>query len=865
MQVSPSRLRLLENEIPSFWIVLAASLSSFFLTSPAAAQYNPDPVGVLTQRYSPQRNGANIFEHALTVASVSSPEFQELYSVPVNGQVYAQPLLVPGVPFPDGTVKNVLIVATMQNNVFAFQVDDAIHGPAFAPKPLWNLAIGPAVAANFIPMGYSTWSCSGTGAGGCWGNADPPSSAAALPPVGSPPGHTTWFGYASINGEGIFNINPAIGILSTPVIDRPTNKVFVVGKLDFGTGPENDLVAIDYIHGIIVQRTKITGHVIGSAPDAQNGIITFDQVHHMNRPALLLQNGEIYIAFGSHQDTPPWHGWVFRYEAKTLEQSGVWCSTPNALGGSIWQAGSGIAGDDAGNLYVMTGNGCNLESGGHCADSEYPAELNPPPDNSFNTSMSNFANMFVRLNPEVAAPTPIVPGDEQHRESEDLDLGSAGPVFVPGTSSLVGGDKEGRYFVLSTAAQLGLTQTLQVAQTADGGSIHGSGYHHIHGSPVFWRGPEGMMAYVWPERDYLRALHWSDAAAQFDCPADPNGCENGNTTTPDQQSAFQSPDCGGCMPGGIVSISSEGATSGTGILWASLPLPTNDPALIGGGLNKIVPGVLHALDAEDITQDLWNSENNSGRDGSFMFAKYNPPVVANGRVYMATFGSLANGGTQTFTGSVNVYGLRQWAKFLSQTYPSTPLPIGTTFQASVTFFNDGTTTWTPGAYSLQLVDVIPGAPANTPTSIPLPAAVSPGNEVTFTMNLPAPVAGTFRYLWRMNQQHVEQFGDLTPWSSVQVGGKLAVATRVFGLKTTVTVTDATANRPVAGATVVVFDDSGGDSFTTDASGKVTFPTPMCTTGNEMGVNGKPARIRVPCSAMASKPGYGDVHFFIGPS
>lgn len=811
----------------------------------------PTFVGVLTQRYGPQRTGANLSEHVLTVASVSSPEFQKLYTISVVGQVSAQPLLAPQLKFPDRTLKNVLVIATMANYVYAFQVDDAVHGPAFPPQLLWSVTIGPAVSANFTPMGASTWTCSGAGAGSCYPNPDAPSTAAALPSVGNPPGHTTWFGYTSINGQGLYNINPSIGIVSTPVIDPISNKIFAVGKVDFGLGPENDLVAIDMTKGVIVNRTKIAGQVIGSAPDSQNGIITFDQVHHMQRPALLLQNGQIYIGFGSHQDTPPWHGWIFRYDANTLQQSGVWCSTPNsALGGAIWQAGSGIAADSAGNIYVMTGNGCNLDADGHCADAEYPAELNSPPDYSFSTGMSNFANMFVQLSPELTAPVPAVPGDEQHREAEDLDLGSAGPVFVPGTNSLVGGDKEGRFFVLSTTPRLTLTQTLQVAMTADTNppSIHGSGYHHIHGSPAFWRGPKGVMAYVWPERDYLRALHWSDSASQFDCQLDPNGCENGNTTVPDQQGTFPSPMCAGCMPGGIVSLSADGAASGTGIVWASLPLETNDPPLIGGGLNRVVPGVLHALNAEDIKQDIWNSEQNPARDGSFMFAKFTPPMVANGRVYMATFGDTL----QTSTGTVNVYGMRQWAKFISQRYPENSVPVGTNFQASVTFLNGGITAWTPGEYFIQLASPISGMP----TSFPLSGMVGPGSQVTFTLSLPAPSPDAYVYQWQMSQRNSGPFGDLTPLATVHVGGQLSVAVATQRRNTTVTVNDAATNAPLAGVNVLVDSDQGHDSYFTSGSGAVTFKTPTCY---DTGVRHP---VRVACDASASKPGYGTVDFSV---
>jgi hypothetical protein len=140
--------------------------------------YAPPPTAVLTQRYDNSRAGANTAEHILTTQAVASSEFQLLYSVAVPGQLYAQPLLAPQVTFPDGSLQNLLIVATMANTVAAFAVDDAIYGPAFTPKPVWSTSIGPAVPANFMPMAYTTWTCNplinvvagglGGAAGGSW-------------------------------------------------------------------------------------------------------------------------------------------------------------------------------------------------------------------------------------------------------------------------------------------------------------------------------------------------------------------------------------------------------------------------------------------------------------------------------------------------------------------------------------------------------------------------------------------------------------------------------------------------------------------------------------------------------------------------
>jgi hypothetical protein len=819
-------------------------------------------VSVVTQRYNPQRTGANLQEHILNVAAVSSPDFQKLFTIPTAGQVYAQPLLVPQVPFPDGTFKNVLVVATMLDTVQAFQVDDALH-PTFAPIPLWSTVIGTPLPANFMPM-ENTW-CSLWVFNICVNLGDSlPPFALALPPIPSTANFivNNLFFPPGSGALGLYNINPSIGIVSTPVIDPASLAIFVVGKVWAGSLPtvRNILVKIDLVTGNILGSSTVIGANASipnsGAGDAVNGVLSFEQTHHMQRPALLLQNfGELYVGFGSHQDTKPWHGWIFGFDSRTLAQNLFWSSTPNAEGGSIWQAGNGIAGDGS-NVYVMTGNGCHEDD---CKSGNNDV-------NAFNPQLFNFADSFVELDRGLNVIGSFQPSDEGHREGEDLDVGSSGPVLLPGTSILIGIEKESLMFVLDTSTNLGMRQIFQAGQAADNLSFSGSGYHHNHGDPVVWRSSDqGMTVYFWPERDYLRAFRWDDAKAVFDCAADPNGCEigHGNTTTPDQQSTFPSPTCPGCMPGGILSISAEGDTPGSGVLWASLPFNTQGStpnSAVGGGLNNVVPGVLHAFNAEDITQDLWNSEANSSRDGSLMFAKFNPPIVANGRVYLATFGTTDS--PQTLTGSINVYGMRQWAKFMSQSYPSTPISAVTTFNAQVTFLNAGTTTWTPGAFALVLQPVS-RAPQGTPTSIPLPAAIAPGSQVTFAMNLPASgTAGIYQYVWQMQQLNVESFGDLTPPGLVQVGGTLDEQQRLLGSNVEITITDSATKQPVSGVTVVINEDSGKVSLTTSSQGTVSTLQPRCYKGSTSG-GVKPFPIYGSCDASASKqPDYGEIFFFV---
>ena len=149
-----------------------------------------------------------------------------------------------------------------------------------------------------------------------------------------------------------------VDITSTPVIDLTTSTIYIVAHtyengvvrfrlnaLDIGTGshrPGSPVV--------------IQGSVPGTAPDSVGGVLAFNPWMQLQRPGLLLLDGQVYIGFGSHNDLEPYHGWVFGYDAATLEQTAVQCLSPDGLGAGVWQGGVGLAADSAGNIYVQTGH-----------------------------------------------------------------------------------------------------------------------------------------------------------------------------------------------------------------------------------------------------------------------------------------------------------------------------------------------------------------------------------------------------------------------------------------------------------------------------------------------------------------------------
>jgi hypothetical protein len=148
--------------------------------------------------------------------------------------------------------------------------------------------------------------------------------------------------------------------------------------------------------------------------------MTSKGVHHVE-----LSNGAVYVAFGSHMDQSPWHGWVMSYDTSDLTaQRGVFLTTPNGEGGAVWQSGRGLAADDVGGVYSITGNG-DFDGAG------------------------DFGESFVKLWGAIAALADwFTPANWKTLSDVDADL-SAGPAVIPGTHEIVAGEKYGRLYLLN--------------------------------------------------------------------------------------------------------------------------------------------------------------------------------------------------------------------------------------------------------------------------------------------------------------------------------------------------------------------------------------------------------------------------------
>ena len=516
---------------------------------------------VLTHHNDNARTGAVTDEIVLSPASLRNQRFGRLFSLMVEGQIYAQPLVVTALEIPGKGRRDVVFVATMRNMVYAFDTEPGDG------SPLWKVNLG-------VPMPYDRI----------------PKDAGAL--------------------LGQYNIRPFIGITSTPVIDRDKQLIYVIAKIAEPHCPGVEAAtpacpvvyrihAMNLATGAVVRQSdiRIPMHHPHAGPEDISR-------RHLQRPALLLANNRIYAAFGAHQDAVPYHGWVIAFDPDTLQQlEPVFCTTPNGEMGGIWQAGNGPVADSQGNIYVMTSNG----------------SFDPE-------SRKQFSSTFLKLNRDLAPIDWFAPENVKDLNVLDIDLGSAGPMLLPGTNELVGIGKEGRLYLLNTA-KLGhrqdpvqsfrATRPWRLSWLSWFPLLFNAGYHHVHGSPVFWNsGLKGPTLYVWPEEDNVRAFHY-DSQKKFD--KSPLKGMVGNRG----------------MPGGFLSISANGQDDG--ILWGAIPY--QDDAWV-----QIVRGSLRAFDA-DTLQLLWSTDENEPAD-HFDFAKNVPPTIANGRVYLATFSD-----------RLNVYGL----------------------------------------------------------------------------------------------------------------------------------------------------------------------------------------------------------------
>lgn len=371
------------------------------------------------------------------------------------------------------------------------------------------------------------------------------------------------------------DIAPEVGILSTPVIDIMRQAIYVVAETLENGAPAFHLHALSLAdgHEILNGPVAIAASVAGTGVGAVNGTVNFDAFWHLQRPGLALANNAIYIGFGAHGDQGPYHGWLIAYDAANLQhQVAAFSTTPDGGGGGIWQAGRAPAIDASGNLYVVSGNG---DFDGH----------------------TNLSGCAIKLSgSDLTVLDWFAPADWQRLNLIDLDLGSTGGVLMPESNLLITGDKAGNLYHIDTRSMGHVEDSsAPVHFVASWTSIFQIG---------LWGGEQTPRVYQQDRYGPLKAYSVNGASV---------------SETPVLQNSWN----GDSLFQGMA-ISSDGESGG--IVWET----TGDRNRPG------IPGTLHAFDASDLTQELWNSDMRPD-DRLGAFAKFAVPLVVNGRVYVPTF------------------------------------------------------------------------------------------------------------------------------------------------------------------------------------------------------------------------------------
>lgn len=479
-------------------------------------------VTVPQAHYDAAQTGVNTTETSITPANVGS--LVETGAWTIDGDVSAQPLYIPNIGG-----KNLLVAATWNGTIYAF---DADHSAV----TIWSRSF-----AN---------------------------------PRTTYPGNT---------GTYPFAYNQPLGIVSTPYVDTAGGFVYVVNQ---DNTPQYTLYQLSLSTGAILQSVVISGSVTGTGDPVggdcvSGGVLSFcSGFEYVQRPGLVVANGNVYVAFGS-TDIDPYHGWVFAYSTSGFAQVGVWCSTPNGAGGSVWQSGAAPSVDASGNLYFTTGNG------------DYDG-------------VTNFGESVVKLSPTLALLDWFTPSNWATLNTNDEDVSSNHLTLIPGTTKAMFAAKDYQAYGVDTTNMGHLQgsgaapQTWQICSACTKGKSTGS-YGQIYINGVWYLSTSGLDAdhFGGAAAGSLYAFTWGGSTF---------------TTTPVATNINTWPFPGPAQLAG----SSNGASNQ--IIWAVTGASQ--------AFTAAPTGTLRAFDTS--LTELWNSGSTLG-----LMAKYVAPVIANGSVYVA--------------------------------------------------------------------------------------------------------------------------------------------------------------------------------------------------------------------------------------
>jgi hypothetical protein len=515
------------------------------------------PAAVPTSHNDNARTGLNSSETTLTPASVNATTFGKLFAYPVDGQIYAQPLFAANVAIAEKGLHNVVFVATENNSVYAFDAESNSGNGGL----LWGpISLGPTMPTGDI--------CSG-------------------------------------------NVSPTFGVTGTPVIDTATNTLYVVSKnklsstvyvarlhaLDLGSGAEK-----------FGGPVNINGSVPGTGDGTAGGSVAFEPKQHFQRSALLLQGGSVYIAFSSHCDIHGYHGWLFGYNAANIsQQTAIFNTSPNAIsvpatssckcylgwcpaGGAIWMAGAGPAAD-ANGIYAATGNG--------------QFDANTPGGVAYGDTILKVVRSTTT---QLTVADYFTPFDQRTLECNDADLGSSGPLLLPGSnpSLLVQVSKSGNIYLVNRAT--GSMGEYNATCGTPGPScdhvvqvIDNAITPEVLSSPTYFNGT----VYFQGGSDSIKAFELANGVFA--------------PTTP----VAQSPKPAGSFSTTSISYDSTASNpTSTAIVWS-----------IEKDYHGM--GVLHAFTA-DTLRELYDADAQGYRDAAGPTVEFTVPTIAAGKVFVGT-------------------------------------------------------------------------------------------------------------------------------------------------------------------------------------------------------------------------------------
>ena len=558
-----------------------------------------------------QSTGANLTETQLTSSNVNAADFGQLYDTPLDGQVYAEPLVLTNVAIAagpntvgtPGTYNSVVFVATQHDSLYAIDAADGaiLWQRTFLDTTNPDDALPGATSVTTIPSGDTN------------------------------------------SGD----IYPEVGITGTPVIDPSTNVIYVIPNTKEIVG--GNAYYVQRLHAINVADGTDTAQsfVIGSTTDGNTnstpvyvsgtgdgnvgGVVQFNALRENNRPALSLVNGQVYAEWASHGDNGPYHGWVVAWNVTNLTTqgmvlSGVLCTDPNGGEGGIWDGGGGLTFDPDETFngqpafYFETGNGDPrggnppLDANGFPADDDYYESLVKVEADPTTTATDQNSNGWGLKIVDYFTPYNVNALDDA-----DEDFGSGSPLVLPDSAGIPGhphlmvaAGKEGTIYLVDRD-NLGKFN-------ANDDNVLNSVYNPATGittPPVLINGSLSTPAY------YHGTLYWvagynSNAWSYIVAP----------NPAPDPPT----------VPVATIEPTSETANNNFGYLPGSVSISADGSEDPAGGIAWIMDtgnDELHAYSTLSLSTELWNSG-----PGSIAAVKFAVPTVANGQVFVGTQDSL---------------------------------------------------------------------------------------------------------------------------------------------------------------------------------------------------------------------------------